>query len=369
MRGIVACAGAVLLAALWATPAPASTSLLGAVSSVESGRDPYPGFNTTSSNDSRNVLQAAQSDNRSPGQYGYVVPPGYGVITQWSHATDTVHSGQLTLTMWQKIASGPSAGQYLAVATDREQVVANQIHHFNVRIPVTPGQYLGLSSETLPFDSDFDLGYQENDDNVLGVLTDNAVNGDPQPASPKKGFVLDLAARVETDADGDGYGDDTQDGCPTRADIHTGCPAGAGGGTDKVKPKVAGLKLSAAVFRAAGSGPAFVARARVGTGVTFRVSEAATMRFGVKRRAGGRKVGRKCKAPRRSNRGHKRCVRYATVKGSFSLAAKPGTNAFTFRGRIGGRRLRPGRYRLEGRATDKAHNRSSVVRAAFRIVR
>lgn len=50
------------------------------------------------------------------------------------------------------------------------------------------------------------------------------------------------------------------------------------------------------------------------------------------------------------------------------MAGKPGANSFTFRGRMGGKALRPGGYRLLGVATDPAKNASKSVNRAFRIV-
>jgi hypothetical protein len=35
---------------------------------------------------------------------------------------------------------------------------------------------------------------------------------------------MDLSAQLEADADGDGYGDETQDECPTDASTHGACP-------------------------------------------------------------------------------------------------------------------------------------------------
>jgi hypothetical protein len=46
-----------------------------------------------------------------------------------------------------------------------------------------------------------------------------------------------------------------------------------------------------------------------------------------------------------------------------------GANTFRFRGRIGGRRLSPGGYRLVARATDAAGNTGAAKRVRFRIVR
>ena len=57
-----------------------------------------------------------------------------------------------------------------------------------------------------------------------------------------------------------------------------------------------------------------------------------------------------------------------TLRGSFTHKGKAGANKFKFRGRLRGRKLRPGRYRLRAVATDAAKNNSSVKRKRFRIV-
>ena len=57
------------------------------------------------------------------------------------------------------------------------------------------------------------------------------------------------------------------------------------------------------------------------------------------------------------------------MTGSFTVPGKAGTNTFTFRGRIGGKKLRPGSYRLNGTATDPAKNKSLPKRKRFRIVK
>ena len=73
--------------------------------------------------------------------------------------------------------------------------------------------------------------------------------------------------------------------------------------------------------------------------------------------------------PRGATGKRRKCGATVTVTGSFSVNATAGTNTFRFRGRIGGRKLRPGRYRLTGKATDRAGNVSSVPARSFRIVR
>ena len=93
------------------------------------------------------------------------------------------------------------------------------------------------------------------------------------------------------------------------------------------------------------------------------------MRFTVERATTGRRVGSACRHVTSSNRGRARCTRYVAAKGSATLTATKGANRRTFRGRLNGRALAAGRYRLVARATDAAGNRSAIRRAAFRIVR
>ena len=60
---------------------------------------------------------------------------------------------------------------------------------------------------------------------------------------------------------------------------------------------------------------------------------------------------------------------WGTVTGAFVRTAHPGLRRLHFRGRIGGRRLAVGRYRLVAYARDLRGARSVTRRAAFRIRR
>jgi DNA-binding beta-propeller fold protein YncE len=136
---------------------------------------------------------------------------------------------------------------------------------------------------------------------------------------------------------------------------------------DITKPLLGVPSLSPTSFRAAGTGPSTAAR--VGTTISYTLSEPATVRFRIERARPGRRAGSRCVKPRRSNRHAKRCTRYVTLRGSFTHAGKAGQNAFIFRGRLRGRKLAPGRYRLRAAATDAAGNVSPTKRSAFRITR
>jgi hypothetical protein len=138
---------------------------------------------------------------------------------------------------------------------------------------------------------------------------------------------------------------------------------------DRTAPVLEGaLALGSRRFAAAPSGPS-IARAAVGTTVSYRLSEAASVTFTVERSAPGRKVGRRCVKPSRRNRSRPRCTRYVRLRGSFSHRGQAGRNSFKFTGRLAGRKLRPGSYRLVAVARDAAGNASAAKRVSFRIVR
>jgi hypothetical protein len=137
----------------------------------------------------------------------------------------------------------------------------------------------------------------------------------------------------------------------------------AGGGA----PRVTGLRLGLRRFRAAVRGGSIASPQ--GTRVKYALSEAATTTFTVERALPGRKLGRRCVAPNSRNRRARRCTRYSRVRGSFRHNGRAGANSFRFTGRVGGRALRPGAYRLVAVAKDAAGNRSQPARTSFQIVR
>jgi hypothetical protein len=145
---------------------------------------------------------------------------------------------------------------------------------------------------------------------------------------------------------------------------------GPGGGADLTKPVFQGaIAFSTSTFAAAPRGASVAQRGvPVGATVSYRLSEAATVTFIVERQSAGRRVGRRCVKPTRTNRRRPRCTRYVRVRGSFVHRGKAGRNSFKFTGRLAGRKLSPARYRLVGIAKDAAGNVSAPERATFRIV-
>ncbi len=147
-------------------------------------------------------------------------------------------------------------------------------------------------------------------------------------------------------------------------------PPSGPGGRDAVAPTLSALSLSRTAFVAANFGPSAVAAAKVGTVVSYRLSEAARVTFTVERpkpgiRRGGRCVKRTRKAPANA----KPCTRWVKVKGSFADDGAAGANSIRFMGRLRGRALRRGSYRLVLTARDAAGNKTAKpARRSFRIV-
>ena len=145
---------------------------------------------------------------------------------------------------------------------------------------------------------------------------------------------------------------------PGRPGAPGSAPSSVGAG-DTVAPVIRGLTLSRRRFRAGRSRAV----------VRYRLSESSSVQFTVERAAAGRRVSGRCVRPRNSNRRARRCTRYVALSGSFRQQGSAGENRITFSGRLAGRRLAAGRYRLRAVATDAAGNRSRAAFANFRILR
>ena len=151
----------------------------------------------------------------------------------------------------------------------------------------------------------------------------------------------------------------------------TGPPAGGGpgpGGTaaDKTAPVISGLSLARKSFAVAAAKRKPVVKR--GTTVRFRLSESAAVTMTISRTIRGFRSGGRCVARKPAGKKAARCTiqrRIGTVKAS----GKSGANSVAFKGRISGRPLAAGSYRLAVTAVDAAGNRSGQAATSFKIVR
>jgi hypothetical protein len=195
------------------------------------------------------------------------------------------------------------------------------IQEFAGRVPVKKGQHLAIDAGKYVQATVNDSG-----DKFSYVFSPPLVAGSGARGSTAPTGELLVAAMIEPDVDGDGFGDETQDQCAAQATTQGPCDTSA--------PGVSGLKVN-------------------GGKVFYNLSEAATVTFKLEKKLPGRKVGRKCVKQTPQNKAKKRCPRFKKVGAEFSGPGAAGPNKVTL---PNGKKLKPGTYRLTMTATDAAGN-------------
>lgn len=146
-------------------------------------------------------------------------PAAPGVITSWRIKTGATASGTAKLRVIHPLGNG----QFRAVATSAAVALTpNRTIVSLTRLRIAAGDYIGID---IPANEDiFNSGASpgESVSYFDPPLLDGSTSG--TSGSPLAGELL-VTATVEPDADGDGYGDETQDACPTDASTQGPCPA------------------------------------------------------------------------------------------------------------------------------------------------
>jgi hypothetical protein len=147
-----------------------------------------------------------------------------------------------------------------------------------------------------------------------------------------------------------------------------GSNGGGGGTTDTSSPTVSSVSASPSRFRVGPQATAVSAAAdKTGTTFTYSLSKDARVTLTIEQATAGRKKGRTCAKPSRSNRKGKRCVRYAK-KGTLTRSGQKGQNEVAFSGRIGSKALKPGHYRVGIAGTDSAGQTGATQYGKFTVL-
>jgi hypothetical protein len=192
-----------------------------------------------------------------------------------------------------------------------------------------------------------------------------------QPTSRGHVFVAKLSTLATSDLGG-GEAGGAFPGDP--APLSGGGASGGGDGVDRGAPALSGLVLSPSTFRAMTSGPSATAAKKIrksGTVLTYSDSRAASTTFSILRARKGVRLGNRClKAPkhRMSKREPRPCNRVALL-GTFTHRDHTGRNRLRFTGRVRGRKLERGAYRLSAVARSSDGKASPAVTKRFRIKR
>jgi hypothetical protein len=201
------------------------------------------------------------------------------------------------------------------------------------RLPVKKGQHLAIdATESIA------AVYNSSSELFSYVFAPPLVDGAPPRTTNVVVPELLVAATIEPDADGDGFGDETQDQCPSQASTQGPC--------DNTAPVVSGLGVAN------------------GT-ISYTLSEASAVSFQLEKKIPGRKVGRKCVKQTAKNRSHRRCSLFKLIGARFSGPGNKGANKVTL---PNGKKLGPGTYRVTMTATDPAGNTTTKT-TTFRVKR
>ena len=131
----------------------------------------------------------------------------------------------------------------------------------------------------------------------------------------------------------------------------------------QVAPDVEQIRFTPPAFKPLSSGSSVVTKG--GTLVRFRLDNAARVTFTFRKVTAGKRVSGSCK-PGKAKTKRKRCEIVTTIPGSIFFIGISGANEFRFSGRLENATLKPGTYRLVGKAEGTAA-RSSF--ASFKIIK
>ena len=114
----------------------------------------------------------------------------------------------------------PNGGTSYTITAESASIpVSSATPTYNVRVPVAAGDLLGLTGtpQTL-------MCSTPNAGDTITLTSGDLRPGATVNLASTGNAALPVVATVEPDADHDGYGDDTQDGCPQSALSHATCP-------------------------------------------------------------------------------------------------------------------------------------------------
>jgi uncharacterized repeat protein (TIGR01451 family) len=413
--------------------------------------------------------------NVQDGTPGYVAPSD-GVVVSWSYLAGT-HTPNLKLRLYQP---GSSPTEWIARSESAEkppgtgagQVGASRLNSFpeSPGIPIKSGYHLGLTTSGAGASSWGCIGTASSSDLIRQKTPPDPAIDTPAtfPGAALTNFKLDLSAVIEPDADGDHFGDETQDSCPTDPAVHTGgcpvdlsivksaspnprvgdnlayglsvknnstinpalgvtvidtlpagvtfvsavtsqgtcsgtttvicslgtvAPSGTPGIAIVVKPTTAGalsntgsvtttdndtdttnnsstLLVNVAppvpVISKYKVSPSTQSFAKPGATVSYNLNTAATTTHSVLKPAPGIKSGKTCvKPPKKPPKGAKKCTRFVPI-GSFKHTDVAGKNKFRWNGKLKGKKVKPGSYRLQAVARN-ASGKSAAKQVGFKI--
>jgi hypothetical protein len=136
----------------------------------------------------------------------YTVPSGYGVIAKWFVNNTAASPGEARLKVFRRLNL---TTHVVRGESEIENVLASTLASFPTRVTMQAGDQIGISTQG-------SVGTIYADGGATGNVAclfngDPAVGSTPNQSGGNTTVLVNVRAMVETDFDGDGFGDDTQD--------------------------------------------------------------------------------------------------------------------------------------------------------------
>jgi hypothetical protein len=291
------------------------------------------------------IMHAAAAADRAPGG---LFTLSAGVITKWHLSIGYIPGPTVSVAPQVFSFAGFPALRYTAVHTgiDRPIPDGGGDLTFDDRMPIGVAQFFGIrvTINGLAGSSPYLIAPTTAAGNTAYHVVESPALADGGAASGQVGPLLTYdsqkfiaSADIEPDADGDGYGDETQDGCAIDPSVSGACPV-------FTAPTIGNFKNTKA------------------SAFTFSSSDAGSLTITIERVTSGRKQRGKCK---RAAKKGKRCNIYKKVA-EFDSPLVAGPNTIPYKLKVGGRSLSAGKYRVTFVATS-AKNLATTSQYTFKV--
>jgi hypothetical protein len=146
--------------------------------------------------------------------------PVAGVVTKWKTSVIPYPGGiSEQLKILRPVAGSPNS--FKVVGESTSQPVISGANTFETRIPIAAGDRIGAFGTGL---GALFCEASSTPGDVMGQAATNFSIGSTATFTEQPNARPALSATIEPDADGDGFGDETQDKCPQSAASQTPCP-------------------------------------------------------------------------------------------------------------------------------------------------
>jgi hypothetical protein len=148
--------------------------------------------------------------------------PTGGVATKWKITSSVALPPGFTFAEKMRVFRATGApNQFQTIADSAVGQAGNGQSEFSTRIPVQAGDRFGILAG--PGSAAF-VCQTSNVGDVIGFKEGDVAAGTSATYAPVEKYQLALSVTIEPDADGDGFGDETQDLCTISAALQAACP-------------------------------------------------------------------------------------------------------------------------------------------------